>query len=437
MTTKPDPGAHLAAITTRRARVAEAWSLTDEVVLIHAGMPIGVPGGADRCYRFIPHAHYRYLAHPANEVCPGGVVAFDPREGWVDFVPVVTAQDRVWERVPHYEGRPMTELRAWVEHRLGQRRDGSGLALLGVALADLTSDRTLSANLGELLLHARRPKDEIELERMRDAARATAAGFARAREVIRPGVTEREVQIEMEAAMCRAGADTTAYGSIVASGPNAAVLHWMPGDRVIGEDDLVLIDAGAEVDGYAADVTRTYSAGGELSGHRRAIHDLVLHAQRRAVAACIDGAEWLAIHFGAARDVVAGLIAMDLMRGDPEDLVERSAHTLFFPHGVGHLVGLGVRDASGRLPGREPSPRAPSALRMDLPLAPGYVPTVEPGCYMIEGLLGDESLRTKYAKDVNWTLADELRGIGGVRIEDDVVVRASGEPENLTAAIGM
>ena len=123
------------------------------------------------------------------------------------------------------------------------------------------------------------------------------------------------------------------------------------------------------------------------------------------------------------------------MRGKPESLVEQEAHTVFFPHGLGHMVGLGVRDASGVSPGRKKDER-PSlrTLRMDLPLAPGYVVTIEPGLYFIPALLNDADRRERFRDQINWSMAERYLPLGGVRIEDNVLVTTDA-PENLTAAI--
>jgi Xaa-Pro aminopeptidase len=124
-----------------------------------------------------------------------------------------------------------------------------------------------------------------------------------------------------------------------------------------------------------------------------------------------------------------------LLRGEPAGLVEREAHMLFFPHGIGHMVGLGVRDAGGLEPGRTRDPR-PSlrALRMDLILRPGYIVTVEPGLYFIPAILNDPARRRKFHDCVNWELAEKHLGLGGVRIEDNILVTEDA-PVNLTAAI--
>jgi Xaa-Pro aminopeptidase len=280
--------------------------------------------------------------------------------------------------------------------------------------------------------HARRPKDSDEIARLRRAAACTAAGFAIVREHLRPGLSERALQVELEAAFFRAGAGRTGYGTIVGGGPNSAILHADPGPRPFGMGEFVLVDAGAECDRYVCDVTRTYIVGPPPSSFHRDLHRLVLDVEQAAVRECRRGAEWRDLHLRAAGRILAGLADLGVVSGNPESLLERDVHTLFFPHGLGHLVGLGVRDASGTLPGRAPDPR-PSlrSLRLDLPLAPGYVVTVEPGVYFIPTLLDDPARRARFADCVRWDRVDQLRGIGGVRIEDNVLV-TDGDPEVLT-----
>jgi Xaa-Pro aminopeptidase len=212
------------------------------------------------------------------------------------------------------------------------------------------------------------------------------------------------------------------------------VLHFEPTAHAAHAGDFVLVDAGAEIDRYVTDVTRTYVVG-EPPEIQRDLHQIVLAVEQRSIARCVAGAEWTQLHLIAAVELVAGLVDLGVMRGSPESLVEQEAHTLFFPHGLGHMVGLGVRDASGRLPGRAATAR-PSlqTLRMDLPLAPGYVVTVEPGLYFIPALLNDPKRRARFHAAVNWPFVEQHLAIGGVRIEDNVLV-TSGAPEVLTAGI--
>jgi Xaa-Pro aminopeptidase len=414
-------------LSHRRARVAAAWGLSDEIVLIGAGEPLSIPGGADQTYTFLSHSEYFYLT---DHECAGAVIAFDPKEGWTDFVPDVTEAERVWEGKLDTEGTPLSGFPAWLAARRGRR-----VSMLGCPLAGVRSDAVRNEELRTVLTHARRPKDQVEIERMRRAAAATVAGFAVAAKWIRAGVTEREVQVEMEAEFFRKGGDRTAYGTIVGAGTNSAVLHFTPTSRKLRDGDVVLIDAGAEVGRYASDITRTYRVGGAGTGFYRDLYKVVLDVEERAVKRCRPGAEWRDLHLAAAEELSAGLVSLGIMRGNPSSLVERDAHALFFPHGLGHMVGLGVRDAGGYLPGRARSTRPGlSNLRTDLPLEPGYAMTIEPGIYFIPALLNDRARREQYRDAVDWSRVDPLLEFGGIRIEDNVIV-TSGDPEVLTAAV--
>jgi Xaa-Pro aminopeptidase len=418
-------------LAERRARLADALQLIDEILIVGAGEPVPLPEGSDQTYPFRAHSEYFYLT---GVDAPGGVVAFDPKERsgerWFLFVPDVTEAERIWEGRTQQGGRSLSALEPWLTARRGRP-----VVNLGERLRGVRSDDMLISRAREQFTHARRPKDATELRMLRHAANATAQGFSAIRKYLRPGVTERALQIELETAFYRAGADRTGYGTTVASGPNAAILHFAPSQRKVRRGDFVLVDAGAEAGRYVSDVTRTFVAGGKASSFQRELFELVLAVEEAGISRCVPGAEWKEIHLQAATELTAGLVEMDLMRGTPESLVEQGAHTLFFPHGLGHLVGLGVRDASGRLPGRakDHSP-ALESLRMDLPLAAGYVTTVEPGLYFIPAILNDPQRRKRYRTCVNWSLVERHLGIGGVRIEDCVLV-TDRQPEVLTVGI--
>src|SRR6185503_13468880 len=354
----PDVAAQL---ERRRRDVAERWGLTDEVVLVGAGSPIHVPGRADRTYPFRSHSEYLYLTDRER---PEGVLAFDPAEGWEDFVAPVTRDERLWEGAPagEIDGTPLPELEDWLA-----ARSGRPVAVLGApaaATAAVASDARLVERTRAALSHVRRQKDEVELARMRAAEQATRAGFAAAVPLIEPGLSERELQIELEAGFFRAGADALAYDSIVGGGPNSAVLHFPPGPRRFEAGDLVLIDAGAECRGYASDVTRTYPASGALTAEQAELHAQVREANLAATRLCAPGVEFRDVHVAAARVIAAGLAEFGLMRGDPDGLVEQGAGKVFFPHGVGHSAGLGVRDAGEVLPGRDPEAEGLPRLRI-------------------------------------------------------------------------
>ncbi len=411
----------------RRARIAPALGLTNEILLVGAGHPLPKPEISDQQLPFIAHQEYYYLTGITDAM--GGILAFDPKSGWTSFVPEVSEAERVWEGREQLPGELLDKFPAWLAARPGRR-----IVMLGAPVAGIAVDETRTAEVREALKHARRPKELGEIDVMRRCATATVAGYAAIQPLLKPGVSERQLQIELEAEYFRHGAQKTGYDSIVGTGPNSAVFHGSPSHRVAQEGEFILIDSGAELDRYVIDVTRTYVAG-RPSAFQRDLYQVVLHAQQRACERCRPGAEWKDIHFTAAIDLITGLVAMGVMQGDPQSLVEQEAHMLFFPHGVGHMLGLGVRDAGGLEPGRIKDPRpCLKNLRMDLPLRPGYIVTVEPGLYFIPALLNDPARREKYRADVNWPLADKMLGVGGVRIEDNLLV-TDGAPENLTATI--
>ena len=412
----------------RRRAVAERWNLDSEVVLIGAGEPLPVPGRADRTYPFRSHSEYFYFTDSER---PGGVLAFDPQEGWVDFVAPVTKEELLWSG--GVEGRdggvPVTELPAWLEARKGRR-----IGVLGAPVSGAEADAELEPGLRYELNDVRRRKDEVELERMRAAERATAAGFAAVQPLLRPGASEREVQVELEAEFFRAGADFLGFDTIVAGGPNTAVLHFAPTARAFGEGELVLIDAGAEVQAYSSDITRTYSASGMLDPEQAELHALVRAAGVAATQASIAGTEWRDVHRTAALVIGEGLVDFGLLRGEPGSLLEQGAVTIFFPHGIGHMVGLGIRDAGDVLEGRDGMYPGYPRLRFDRPLEPGHVVTVEPGIYFVPSLLRDRELRGRQRDTVDWERTDRMLDFGGIRIEDNVLVTEDGF-EVLTADV--
>ena len=419
-----DASSHL---ERRRGDVAERWSLGDQAVVVGAGEPVPIPGRGDRTYPFRAHSEYFYLTDRER---PGGVLAYDPDEGWTDFVRPVSREELLWEGAPA-DGQPgvsLDELEGWLARRAGRPVANLGAQLPGVAPAP-----ELTAELRRELNHVRRQKDPVELERMRAAERATAAGFASIVPLLQAGRTERDIQIELEAEFFRRGADCLAFDTIVASGANSGVLHFPPTGKPLDDGELVLIDAGGEVRGYASDVTRTYPVSGSFSPEQAALHDLVDRAGQAATRRCAAGTEFRDLHRTAALLIAGGLVDFGLLRGQPESLVQSGAVSSFFPHGVGHMVGLGVRDAGEVLPGREPEPGLPR-LRADLPLLAGHVVTIEPGLYFVPALLADRDTRARLRDQVNWDRVDAMTGFGGIRIENNVLVTDDGH-EVLTADI--
>ena len=443
---------HTAALVTeRRERAAARWDLDRGVVLVPAGLTLPI-AGTDQFHEYHAHPEHRYLAGVGQ---PGGVLAFDAGEGWTLFVPQPEAAERVWtgdgpslaavgeasglERV-----QAASALGGWLEQRRGEPVAVIGnddltlrAAEYGIeswASLEFATDEDESERLRTVVAELRRAKDAEELALMREAAAATHRGHMAGIRKARAGMSERALQVEIEVEFFRAGAERTAYGSIVGGGPNAATLHFAPTARAFGEGELILVDAGAEVGGYASDVTRTYPVGARFEGVQRDLYALVLGVQEQGIAGARPGVEYKDLHLAASIEIARGLVDLGLLRGDAEGLVERDAQALFFPHGLGHMLGLATHDAGGCLEGRAPSDRPTLRyLRADLPLQPGYVVTIEPGIYFIRALLEDADLRERYRNDVDWGRVDGLLDFGGIRIEDDVLVTEE-EAEVLSAA---
>lgn len=268
------------------------------------------------------------------------------------------------------------------------------------------------ANL--LLQSLRRHKSPAEIDLMRRAIAISAKAHNHAREVTQPGRFEYEIQAEMEHIFRLEGAMGPAYPSIVASGDNACILHYIENNRQMGEGDLLLIDAGCCYDYYNADITRTFPVSGKFTAEQRILYELVLSAQMQAINAVQPGTPFNEFHDVAARVITEGLVDLGLLRGDIETLLEEKTYKAFFMHGTGHFLGLDVHDV-GILRNSDQTWK---------PFEVGNVVTVEPGIYIAPDYEPEEG---QPAVDDRW------RGIG-IRIEDDVLVTETG-PEVLTAAV--
>jgi Xaa-Pro aminopeptidase len=261
----------------------------------------------------------------------------------------------------------------------------------------------------------------------------------------KPGVSEHFLAGQVEGAFARAGC-VAAYQSILSV--RGEVLHNHGHANVLREGDIVLLDAGAEGErGYCNDVTRCWPVGGRFSPEGRDVYSLVLAAELAAIAQVKPGVRYRDVHLLAARVITEGLVSMGLLTGQVDDLVERGAHALFFPHGVGHQLGLDVHDLEtfgDRLHYPKGRPRSSqfglAFLRMDMDLAEGMTFTIEPGLYFVPAILHSPTFRQTFEKDVNWAKAEGFlamnqgRGFGGIRIEDDLLCTATGA-EVLTASI--
>lgn len=256
-----------------------------------------------------------------------------------------------------------------------------------------------------LLNEMRLLKDAHELDIMRRAAAISTAAHQRAMRVTRPNQFEYQVEAELLHEFCSRGARHPAYTSIVAGGANACVLHYVGNNARLKDGDLLLIDAGCELDGYASDITRTFPINGKFSAAQRDVYEIVLDSQAAAIAAALPGRTWDAPHNAALRVLAQGFIDLKLCHGSVDDVLQSESYKKFYMHRTGHWLGMDVHDVGDYKTGGDWRP-----------LQPCMVLTVEPGCYI------------RPADGVPM----ELWNIG-IRIEDDVVITAKGN-EVLTGA---
>ncbi len=413
-------------ISERKARAGKALDQVignDEVVVVHAGSPIQKPGGHDQTYSFLPHPDYFWLTGFRRT---HGVSVYTKADGWIDFVQPVTRDEKVWEGGGEsLPGKDVALFAKWIE--------GKKSIELGQSLHSLSVDPAKDIKgVLEAFNEVRRVKDAAEIALVKKIAGIAAQGYAKLPSFIRPGVSERDIQIEYETAVLKAGSEKFPYDCIVGTGTNAAVLHAIPTARVVKDGEMVLIDAGADIADYCVDVTRVYSSG-TFSSQQKALYDIVLKAQTESIALCKPGVEWRDVHLMSARVIAQGLKDLGILNISADDAISSEAIAVFFPHGVGHMVGLRVRDVGGKY---NPNPKryGGARLRVDIPLREGYLMTVEPGCYFINALLSDAETRATYSSEINWAETEKWMNVGGVRLEDDIHV-TSGGPENLTHII--
>ena len=293
------------------------------------------------------------------------------------------------------------------------------------------------AELIKAIVTLRLSHDGEAIEQLRKAATVAIEAHRAGMQATLTAKTEAEIRGVMEGVII-AHNMTTAYNSIVTV--HGEVLHNEQYHHPLQPGDLLLADVGAETPlGWASDITRTWAVSGKFSPTQRDIYNLVLAAHDTCIAHMHPGVEYRDIHLLAAKIIAEGLVDLGILKGNPADLVEMDAHALFFPHGIGHLLGLDVHDMEdlGDLAGYEAerarSPRfGLGYLRLDRPLRPGMLVTIEPGFYQVPAILNNPSFRDKYRNVVNWDKLAQFADVKGIRIEDDVLVTETGT-EILTA----
>ncbi len=423
---------HLECVMVRTARALEACGYS--ALLVHSGALLPVFQD-DRTYPFEVHAPFKVWA-PLLEV-PDCFLYFEP--GHRPLLVFHQPQD-YWYKPPalprgywtrHFEIRPCrdrNEARRLVPPNLRTT------AFLGDAFEEFAAWGVGDINPPHLIRHLDFPravKSPYELACLREANRLGARGHIAAAAAFEAGASEFEIELAFLAA-CGLREQDLPYHPIIALNESGAVLHYQVLEQAApAARHSLLIDAGAEFAGYASDITRTYSHRDRDFG---ALIECMERMQQTLCAGIKPGLDWREVHLQAHRQLAEVLRESEITTCSAEEAVATGISGVFLPHGVGHLLGLQVHDAGGfmRSPdgGDVPPPEGHPHLRLTRTLEEGFVVTMEPGLYFIPQLL-EAARADRRASCINWRRVDSLRKFGGIRIEDDLAVTASGH-ENLT-----
>lgn len=393
---------------------------------------------------------------------------FDPADGTVTlFIPERSIADTLWhgprasfEEVRNAQGVDAVQALEGLEGFV--LKAAKGRAVDSVAVADAKANQRARAITGQDLVFddvsrvgrsevvlaisaMRMKKDADELAQMGVTAKVTHQAHLAAMAATVKGATEQHLVGALEGVFATHGC-VPAYRTILSV--RGEVLHNHEHANALRDGDIVLLDAGAEAaSGYCSDVTRCWPVSGKFSKEGADVYDLVLAAQKEAIALVRPGVRYRDVHLKASQVLAQGLVSMGLCKGSADSLVESGAHALFFPHGIGHLIGLDVHDmeAFGDLiqypGGRKRSEQFGTAyLRLDADLEAGMTVTIEPGLYFVPAILHSADFRTQFAGQVDFDRAEKFlqlnegHGFGGIRIEDDVLCTEN-DPVVLTEAI--
>lgn len=449
------PRTEVAQLSARRRALSQR--LSSVVAVVHAG-DASPRNYAANIYPFRASSHFLYLVGKPLE---RAVLVLDERSATL-FAEEPDADDALWHGARPTlaelqaetgcdEVRPLSALEQHLEPlrpRLAALlpQDAASVARVAALVgrpyepgagARITDERdalAADAIIGQRLVH-----DLAAQAQLRAAARASAEAHMAGMRATRSAQSEGEVCAAIVNELRRRGMDD-AYNPIVTV--HGEVLHSHSHENALRAGDLLLCDVGGESpEGWASDITRTWPTSGRFSPTQRAIYNIVLDAQLRAIDKVRPGVRYRDVHEAAKRAIVEGLCHERVLKGDVDGLLARGAANLFFPHGIGHLIGLDVHDMedlgdrAGYAPGRSRSDRfGDRYLRLDRDLVPGMAVTIEPGFYQVPAILSNATLTGPIGGDLDRERLAAFADVRGIRIEDDVLC-TQGEPEVLSSAV--
>lgn len=419
----------LGSLAQRRMGLAQRFPAP---VVLWAGTPLSRNFPANT-YPFRASSHFLYFA---GRSLPGAALVLESGQATL-FMDAASPGAALWHGPTPSPAAQAEAIGAQAVYPLAELPQRSVAAV--TLPTDLNRATPQEMALVQAMVDLRLGHDDWALAEIRFAAQVSVQAHRAGMIATRRATTEADVRAAIERVMI-AHQCPCAYNSIVTT--HGEVLHNDHYHHPLQPGDLLLVDAGAETpQGWAADITRTWPVSGQFSAPQRDVYNVVLAAHDACLAVAKPGVEYRDLHLLACRTLAAGLVDLGILRGQPDDLVDRDVHALFFPHGVGHLLGLDVHDmedlgdGAGYAPGRQRSKRfGLGFLRLDRPLAPRMVVTIEPGFYQVPGILDPARQSGQYDDAVNWERLGDFASVRGIRIEDDVLITEEG-CEVLTAAL--
>ncbi|KAF9585049.1 hypothetical protein BGW38_004086 [Lunasporangiospora selenospora] len=374
-------------------------------------------------------------------------VLFDLKTGKMTLLPHRLAEDHiVWMGMPptlaQLQAEFDTDNITWSADLVKAIQESGASTLYVLSTKDVPeglAGLTINDELLKDAVHtARMYKSEYEIEAMRRINHISSNAHVALMKAAKKSATETELDALFRYETGRFGASAQAYNPIVGVGSNAATLHYQRNSAPFNNnyDQLCLVDAGAELGCYASDITRTFPLNGKYSGDAKTIYEIVLQMQNAVLAALKPGVQWEDMHRLAGKIAVEGLQKAGVLKSEfsVEEMLAKHVDGVFFPHGLGHMIGLDVHDVGG-YPKGVARIQAPGLqyLRMRRALEPSFVVTVEPGVYFVQFILDEAKKDAELAKFMNWDVVERFAKVGGVRIEDCVVITENGI-DNLTIA---
>ncbi|KAI0554112.1 peptidase M24, structural domain-containing protein [Xylaria curta] len=363
------------------------------------------------------------------------------------FIPPVDPESVIWTGLPLSAEEalakydidtvlPTTELNPQLA-RLG----GANSKATVFAIAERVSDTVTFLEFGnkdfavlaEAIDECRVVKDDYEIALIKKANDISSAAHKAVLENVHKAHNEYELEGVFIGNCMREGAKKQAYPSIVASGRSAATLHYVHNNKELAGKDLLLLDAGCEWDTYASDITRTFPISGRFTEQSRAIYEIVLQMQNDCIKMLKEGVWWDDVHVRAHEIAIDGLLSLGILKGDRKEILEARTSTAFLPHGLGHYLGMDTHDTGGHPNYSDPDPMF-RYLRVRRKLPAGSIVTVEPGIYFCEFIIRPYLTDPKHSKYIDENVLNNYWDVGGVRIEDNIVITKDGSI-NLTSAI--